>query len=126
MSEQETQLKGPKKFEDCHVCGHQPQHEQFMAPVKLPGMPLPNPGETELRHRYVCTYCNEGTDSHDSKAYAGLNWNGKHLRKKAAAQEKPDLTDAILKRLKEVGAEDAERWRTFFDTPQPDLKLTDI
>ncbi|MHC4946112.1 MAG: hypothetical protein ACYTG7_24135 [Planctomycetota bacterium] len=41
-------------------------------------------------------------------------------------EERHDLIDSIAQRLNERGAENAERWRKFFDTPQPDLKLTDI
>ncbi len=82
MPETEIPPQGPETFEDCHVCGHQPQHVQFMASVP------PTHDHEALRHRYVCTHCNEGTPEHDTKAYAGLNWNGKQLREAKKARER--------------------------------------
>jgi hypothetical protein len=79
MPENDVDPKGPKTFEPCHVCGHEPQHVQFMVNKDRSGQELENP---EMCHRYVCTHCNEGVYDHDQKGYAGLDWNGKQLKAK--------------------------------------------
>ncbi len=115
MSEQEIRPNGPKEFEPCHVCGHQPQHEQFMAKGHFPG-----DGE-KLFHRYLCTHCNEGTDRHDDKGYAGLEWNGKQLKAKKKAS--PELSDAyiatLIKRIAEYNEKFGRAFQKALDETPP-------
>lgn len=78
MSEQEIRPKGPEKFEDCHVCGHQPQYIMEMTTRRIDGVKCdPRPC-----HSYICTHCDEHACGCDEKTYAGLEWNGRQLKAK--------------------------------------------